>query len=454
MNKKINEFRNIYSNFIYEKYEIINNVDNYEIVYYFNIPSLEVFKPKLIIPKNIIKRQNIDNDFFNYLVFNIGMVEAISYYKCVCPKNFIIKCGYLDKEQIKWFKKLYYNGLGEFLYRNEIDIEEDDFVNFIVDNNNKKTSKISFNSVGNLITVGGGKDSCVSLDLLNGLDNACFLMNAKKPMIDCAKVSGYNDQNIFCVKRIIDREKLIKLNNLGYLNGHTPISSVIAFVSYLVSYLSEKKNIILSNESSANESYVKNKKVNHQYSKSFEFESDFYWYTNTYFSNDIKYFSLLRPLSELQIAFLFSKLKKYHKIFKSCNLGSKNDEWVWCLNCSKCLFAYIILSPFLDILEMNEIFNENLLDKECLLNDFIGLIGELESKPFECVGTIREVNYCVNKVIQKYLSNNEKLPYLLNYYYEKYGNKKIDDEILCEYNNENNLDNYFNNLVKERMNNE
>jgi hypothetical protein len=67
------------------------------------------------------------------------------------------------------------------------------------------------------------------------------------------------------------------------LNGHTPFNALLAFLTYLVAYLGNKKYIVLSNESSANESNVRGLKVNHQYSKSFEFENDFNEYTKKYF---------------------------------------------------------------------------------------------------------------------------------------------------------------------------
>ena len=88
---------------------------------------------------------------------------------------------------------------------------------------------------------------------------------------------------------------------------------------------------------------VEGTNINHQYSKSFEFEKDFDDYVKKYFGLDIHYFSLLRGISEFQIGRLFSNYKHYHSVFKSCNLGSKEKEWIWCCNCSKCLFIYIIL---------------------------------------------------------------------------------------------------------------
>lgn len=452
INEKFWNLREKYSDFIFDNYQIIDKDNSIEIVYNFKILTLEEFNHKIVIPKTIIKRSEFDKEFLDYLAFNIGIAEAISYYKTTCSKHIIIKCGYLDKNQINWFKKLYYNGLGEFLYRNNIDVDIDNFFEIIIDNKKEGLKKRNFDSDGNLINIGGGKDSCVSLKILeNENNNACFLINAKKPMLECAKVAGYNDENIYCVERIIDTEKIIKLNKMGFLNGHIPISSIIAFISYLVAYLSGKQNIILSNESSANESYVKDKNVNHQYSKSFEFEMDFYNYTTTYFSNAIKYFSLLRPLKELQIAHIFANLKEYHHIFKSCNLGSKGDTWDWCLNCSKCLFIYLILNSFLSEEELFDIFGENLLNKDSLLNDFIGLIGDSINKPFECVGTYEEINYAINKTIQKYFDAQKKLPSLLQYYYDKHGLVLVDDNILNEFNEDNNLGEHYKELVKEMI---
>ena len=67
-------------------------------------------------------------------------------------------------------------------------------------------------------------------------------------------------------------------------------------------------------------------KINHQYSKSYEFEKDFTTYAEKYLKGNVKYFSFLRPLNELQIAKIFSKYKKYHKIFKSCNVRKQDRK--------------------------------------------------------------------------------------------------------------------------------
>ena len=442
---KFENLRNQYKDFIYEKYEIIEKNDSYEIIFYFNIPDLTTFEPKLIIEKTYLKNNNIDEKFFEYLVFNIGLVELISYVKCTCSPNIIIKCGYLDEYQINWFKKLYYNGLGEFLYRNNINISEQELFN-ITTTGEKQNFKIQYEGTGNLIPVGGGKDSNVTLELLKDEDNTCFIINPKGANIECANISGFNT---LIVKRILDK-KIIELNNQGFLNGHTPFSAIVAFTSYLCAYLSNKKYIILSNEDSANQSTVLGTNINHQYSKTYEFENDFNNYTKKYFDIDIKYFSLLRPLTEFQIGMLFSKIEKYHKTFKSCNIGSKGETWNWCNNCSKCLFVFIILSPFLYKEKLINIFNKDLYEDETLLETFKELLGYKETKPWECVGTYEEVRYAVSLLIEKL--KNKPLPYLLQYYKDNYP-LYLEEKYEKKYNEKNNLNEHFEAIIKEAIKN-
>ena len=439
MNTKFLEFRNTYKEIIYRDY-LVDDVDNdLVITYTFEIPGLTIFKPTISFSKDLIKNSFVNENLMNKIIFHMGMIELISYYKCCCPEKVVIEAGYLNDYDMKWFKKLFYNGLGEFLYKNNISISEDELFDFEIKGKEIKLDDIFYQGYGNLIPVGGGKDSVVSLELLKEYkdDNMCFIINPKGAKIECSYVAGYEDDSIVKIKRIIDKN-LIDLNSRGFLNGHTPFSSVVAFNAYLMAYLTNKKYIVLSNENSANEATVIGTNVNHQYSKSYEFEKDFYEFSKNNYGIDIKYFSLLRPLKEIQIAMLFSKYTKYHKVFKSCNLGSKGSTWEWCCKCPKCLFVYIMLAAFLNKEEMEEMFGKDLLNDVELEKDFIELIGEGETKPFECVGSISEVVYAINKIISKY---EGELPYLLNVYKEKYQREEnidlsyLDDEhnVVSEY---------------------
>ena len=339
---KYNELRNKYDTFIYDSYEIEELENTTKITYNFIVPSLTQYKPTLEV-----KKFKIDS-FTKNLIFHIGLVELVSYWKTTCSKNVIIKAGYINKEQIEFFKKLYFYGLGELFYTNGITPNYDDFINIKCELKEQNIEIPNYVGNGNLIPIGGGKDSNVTLEIMKSdfEDNLCFIINPKQVTLSCAQTAGYSNEKIVTVKRTIDKN-LIELNKQGFINGHTPFSALVAFLSYFNAYITGKKYILLSNESSANESNVDGTKINHQYSKTYEFECDFNEYTKKYFKIDIKYFSLLRPLSEYQIAMLFSNYEKYHEIFKSCNVGSKKEPWHWCCSCPKCLFVYIILKNML-----------------------------------------------------------------------------------------------------------
>jgi hypothetical protein len=239
---------------------------------------------------------------------------------------------------------------------------------------------------------------------------------------------------------------MLELNKQGFLNGHTPFSAIVAFSTIIAAMLTGKKYIVLSNENSANETTVKDSFVNHQYSKSYEFEEDFEWYIRTVTNSDIHYFSLLRPLAEIQIAALFSRFDKYHGIFRSCNVGSKTG--IWCCDCPKCLFVYIILCPFIAEDNMIKMFGEKLLDKPSLEEDFKKLTGILEDKPFECVGTRKEVMVALKAYVQaggsSLLTDTYKAAIL--------GEKDDLADMLKSWNDENNVPTEYADIVKRSMN--
>ena len=342
--------REEYPNFSYNWYKIDEYENEYKISYEFEITGLSKFNPTWIIPKinlaqGSIKKQP-NKELLENMVFNLGMVELVSYWKITCSPNVNIKNIYLSSKQIDWWKKLYFYGLGEFFYKNGIKTNIEKFMN--ITTGSTKLQKINVNEefTGALVPIGGGKDSIVTLDIIKDdfKDNMCYVINPRGATEETVEMAGYKDNQKCYVKRTLDKN-MLELNKKGFLNGHTPFSSIVAFSAIIVAYLNNKKYIVLSNEASANESTIYEEEVNHQYSKSYEFEKDFNEYVQEYILDNIHYFSLLRPISEYQIAKHFAKLPKFYNIFKSCNVGSKENKW--CANCPKCLFVYIVLSPFI-----------------------------------------------------------------------------------------------------------
>lgn len=413
--------RELHKEFIYHSYNI--TPDGFS--FHFSIDDFH-FYPSWKCEEGLLKNPT---PFAQYIIFNIGMAELVSYWKCACPKKVIVKTGMLTKEQCDWWKKLYFNGLGEFFYKNNINADMDSFMEIIPDNTDKPAFRSEKKQDGFFIPIGGGKDSIVTTELLRPYRDKtmCYIINPRGATLGCARTAGFEESAIVGVRRTIDKE-LLNRNADGYLNGHTPFSAVVAFSSYLFAYLKGLKYIALSNESSANESNVQGTKINHQYSKSTEFERDFRNYVSEYLDDSIQYFSMLRCWSEWQIAKKFVQYPRYFSVFQSCNLGSKTDSW--CGKCAKCLYVYILLSAFLDDKALVGIFGLDMLAVADFRGMFEGLIYEDVDKPFECVGTKEEIRlalYTAAKkrgeklplLLKEYMDNNPEEPMTLDNYYDE-----------------------------------
>ena len=419
---KFDALRREFSTFTFERQTVKCEKGALSLAFDFNLDDRYHFRPTLDIPaRPFFDWDNIPEAQLQTLAFQIGMTELVSYWKIACPKRVVVKPFALTESQKAFWKKLYYNGLGELLYLNSITVSEADMMEivtlpidsmpshiqpgkcFAFDGVNDMGSCIHFEekeSMGSvkfeertLVPVGGGKDSVVTLECLrNEMPVIPLIVNPRGATLNCVKTAGYNENEFIVINRTLD-PTMLQLNAEGYLNGHTPFSALLAFISILVAFGSRSKYIALSNENSANESTVPGTNINHQYSKSIEFESDFRNYVAENINDEVQYFSFLRPLSELQIAKLFSQCEAYHSVFRSCNAGSKTDSW--CGKCPKCLFTWIILSPFLSREKLTAIFGKDLMADESLRPILEELNGTAAVKPFECVGTVEEVRACL-----------------------------------------------------------
>lgn len=414
--------------FVYESCSFVKRNDDLELQFIFSVNNHYFFKPIIRIPCQGEITANLSDDLLYSMAFNIGMVEMISYWKAFCSPRILVKPFGLNPGQQQWWKKLFRHGLGEFFFTNGITIPGNELFSFEFPKLTPFLTKTSPPRLMNkvLIPVGGGKDSVVSLELLKQFSekNIAVVVNHREATREVLRVAGYDNKRIVEVKRSID-PLLISLNKQGFLNGHTPFSALLAFVTSLCACMWGTRYIALSNESSANEVTIPDTIINHQYSKSLEFEKDFreYFYNNIF--EGLEYFSFLRPLNELQIGLLFSGLKKYHPVFKSCNEGSKTD--IWCGKCPKCLFTFIILSPFTEAKNMESIFGKDLFSDSSLIPLLDQLTGASSNKPFECVGTIDEVNVAMTAQVNKRHSE-DPLPSLIKHY--------ADSELYLKYSEE------------------
>ena len=333
------------------------------------------------------KRRSALNRALNLL----HLAAGVSYYKAAVPKRIVLSAP-ISEGDAAFLDRLYSSGLGEFSYRNKLDLRDRIRFPYV---NSVQTAPESFNlKRQSAVLIGGGKDSLVTIEALKaGREPMMLLSLAANSIInDAAALSGQLHINI---TRQID-PRLMELNREGAYNGHVPISAIIACAAAVAAILYDFDAIIVSNERSANHGnlFYLGEEINHQFSKSYEFEQSFNALIQKRVHPNLNYFSFLRPLSELGIARLFCRSITYDQVFTSCNaafkLKPKLEKKRWCGECPKCLFVYLVLAPFMEPERLRRIFGEDLLSREYLAEGFDALCGFGTHKPFECVGEPEE----------------------------------------------------------------
>jgi UDP-N-acetyl-alpha-D-muramoyl-L-alanyl-L-glutamate epimerase len=322
----------------------------------------------------------------------IFLLSGVSYYKTFVPPRLVCEAFPLDRQTAEFLQGFYENGLAEFAWRNRISLQG--HCRFRSDPIASPAPIALALPRRTCVPVGGGKDSVVTLECLkaSGEDLVLFSLGDAQPNADCIAAAK---RPFIRVRRRLD-PNLLKLNDSGALNGHVPITGILSAIVLACAVLSGFDTIAMSNEHSASAPnlVVNGLAINHQFSKSLEFERDFADYIADHITPDIAYFSLLRPLSEIEIARRFSYYPQYFGCFRSCNTAFRQSPAErgrhWCCDCPKCRFVFLALAPSVAKPELISIFGRNMLDEETQCDGFAALCGLREHKPFECVGEIAE----------------------------------------------------------------
>lgn len=329
----------------------------------------------------------------------LHLVLGISYWKAFCSRKISTKPEHFTPAQARCWKTVYEKGLGEFFFRNNIDYRG------LISFPSSDTAAIDPATVSTkrhaLLGIGGGKDSIVAGELLKkaGHPFSAFVLETQTPYPLIDAVIDIMDVPKIYVKRTIDPQ-LFELNRSGQVfNGHIPVSAIYACIGIATAALFGYSSVVVPNEHSANVGNVEylGTIVNHQWSKSYEFERLLRDYVRDYVSPDIQYISVLRPLTELKIASHMVDYPAYFKAFSSCNNNfkllaehKKATGSLWCGVCPKCAFVFAILCAFMPVHDVSAIFGKNLFTDIALIPLYRELLGLTEIKPFECVGTFEE----------------------------------------------------------------
>ncbi len=363
----------------------------------------------------------------------LHLIAGVSYYKAAVPPEIAIDSYAIDVETAELLEMIYLNGLGEFAYRNGLNLHgKIEFPAARVEaegrnpgalanirESHAKVEAPSFreqprvslrstratSSVGGdaaavglrehaLVAIGGGKDSLVSIEALRslGIEQTVTWIGGSQLIKACAERTGLPTLN---PGRQLAPE-LFEYNRIGAWNGHIPVTAVNSAILVFAALLHGVDQVVFSNERSASYGSIipGTGEVNHQWSKGWAFERAFGDYVQTHIASDLKYYSLLRPLSELAVARQFAKTDRYDAHFSSCNrnfhiLGERPVNR-WCGVCPKCHFVFLALAPFMPKPRLVGIFGRNLLDDTAQIPGYDALLEFQDHKPFECVGEGRE----------------------------------------------------------------
>lgn len=327
---------------------------------------------------------------------SLWLMNGISYYKAAMSPIIDATAAQLTPEEADFFSTVYRLGLGQLCYENKLPLDR--VARFEPAEGAKSDPQAAPHLQGSLVGLGGGKDSLVATTILDeaGEDfatfSATYMPEENAALGRLARAIGHPHLTI---RRRFDSQ-LKELNQAGAINGHVPVTAIIMLIGLAAAVLTGRKQVVMSNEASAGEGNVHydGVEINHQYSKSIEYEQAFAQHIKTSISPDLTAFSLLRPLGELQIAKIFSEgpLERFAGLYSSCNRNFRHDAdvFTWCGECSKCAFVYLILAPFVSRDRLNAMIGPDLLANPQLEPTYRELLGLSGHKPFECVGEIDE----------------------------------------------------------------
>jgi UDP-N-acetyl-alpha-D-muramoyl-L-alanyl-L-glutamate epimerase len=325
------------------------------------------------------------------------LVSGVSYYKATAPPVIDLGLTPVRVGDVEFLQSFYLNGLGEFAYRNDLDLSA---VEFVGGTPAGAPAPYSAAEGAPLVPFGGGIDSIVSLETLRHRfpKLALFVLSRAGDRFEVIeRAAAVAQVPVLRAERRLD-DKILRSAQHGFMNGHVPVTGVLSAVAVLVAVLDGRDQVVMSNEWSASVGNVEvgGRTVNHQYSKSLEFETAFRSLLDRSFAPPPGYFSLLRPYSELWVAERFARLERYHGVFRSCNRAFQIDPLQrldrWCGTCDKCCFIDLILAPFLPAPALAAIFDgHEPLENVALVGQFQVLTGAANgAKPFECVGDVGE----------------------------------------------------------------
>lgn len=336
----------------------------------------------------------------------LHIATGISYYKLFV--NSEIEHPYaMSTRECSFWNTVFTNGLGEFLYINKISRDLVATFGPQEGHDSHTTSRSQLDEKA-LLGIGGGKDSIVAGELLKaiGMHIDGFVLATGDAAGQATTVATTMRVNCHKVERSIDKLLIELQKRSDAFKGHIPISLIFAITGSLLAVAAKHSYVVVANEASSSIPRVhwEGDAVNHQWSKSFEFEKLMQDYLSNYVSTDLVYFSAIRPLSSVAVAKIFANHPAYFTVFTSDNYAFRvnadnRPASRWSLQSAKSLSSFILLSAWLSQEQLLAIFERNFLDEASLEPLFLSLLGLQGEAPLDCVGTPEELRASLNQAL-------------------------------------------------------
>ncbi len=379
-----------YASFIFENYHYEPATG--EVLFEYSFDSVRRFTERV----RVAKSDSYDHETLDRALQLAFILAGLSYYKTFPTSMLDLRNIQLTRSQAAFFSEVYRDGLSQFVYENKLNPE--DIAQFEATETEARTTHASTGS-GFLVLQSGGKDSLLLAELLREarVDFAPWYISSSEALPEVLRSVG----DTYHRRRDLDTQALRQATDDGALNGHVPITFIIASYAILDAILLGKDRVLMAigHEGEEPYTYIDEYAVRHQWSKTWHSEQLLASYVRENIAPNLNVGSPLRQFSELKISQLFSELcwDKYATKFASCNIanyrqGHDNTSLTWCARCAKCANSFLLFAAFRPPEDLMQLFDENLFEVVELEDDFRGLLGIDDSvKPFECVGETDEL---------------------------------------------------------------
>ena len=239
----------------------------------------------------------------------VFLLAGVSYYKTAAPP--VIDLGdtpVTDAERASC-ARFYLDGLGEFAYRNGLDLSAPADRRPRADRRPAPAAGPTGEPaapVRPLVPFGGGIDSIVTVEQRPPARRrrAVHHEPARRPF---RRHRGTRPPSPACPSSgpaARSTRSCSASRELGFLNGHVPVTGILSAIAVMAAVLDGRDAVIMSNEWSASipTLEVDGRPINHQYSKSAAFEAAFRAVLADALGPPLSYFSALRPFTELWVA--------------------------------------------------------------------------------------------------------------------------------------------------------